>query len=499
MMKKIKKILIANRGEIAVRVIRTCQDLGIETVAVYADGDEGMLAVKLADEAFPLSGETATETYLDVDKVLQIAKSAKVDAVHPGYGFLSENTNFAKACEKAGITFIGPSPESISRMGDKISARQIAEKAGVPMASGDMKPVKDEKSLKETASQIGFPLLIKATAGGGGKGMRIVKSEEDLVNAWQRASSEALKSFGNGDVYVEKFITKPRHIEVQIIADQYGDVKFLGERECSVQRRYQKIIEESPCPDLKSEVREKMAEAAISLAKSVDYEGVGTVEFLIDDKQNFYFLEMNTRLQVEHTVTEEVWGVDLVALQVFVAQGENLSALIPNVFPRGHAIQCRVYAEDPDSGFMPSPGTVLYSDWPQGSGVRVDTGFEKAFEVSASFDPMISKLISYASTRAEAIKCMARMLHETSILGVKTNLKFLHDVLLSKEFQNSTFTTNLLDQRDTAEFTLPEKEISEDIKKFILDLMSDSSCQNSKSSPVESKWWQEGQTSWRDS
>lgn len=446
MSKQIHKILIANRGEIAVRIIRTCREMNIKTVAVYSEADRSALHVLMADEAYLLGPAPSAESYLNVEKLIEVAKKAKADAIHPGYGFLSEKAHFSKACTDAGLIFIGPSPEAIDAMGDKITARNLAEKAGVPTVPGTMEPISDLAKLKALAKDYGYPVLLKATAGGGGKGMRVVQEESEMESAFNMASSEAKKAFGDERMFLEKYITEPRHVEIQIACDEHGTGLFLLERECSMQRRHQKVIEEAPCFYLKDDVRQKMAKAALSLAKEVGYVGVGTVECLVDQQQNFYFLEMNTRLQVEHTVTEMITGIDLVRLQIEIARGNKMPLSQGDVKGRGHAIECRIYAEDPEKNFMPSPGKILGFEAPEGPGIRHDTGIYAGAEITIYYDPMISKLIVHAENREQAIAKMLRALSEFEVNGPKNNLAFLRTLLKDEEFCQGRGHTQYIDQ-----------------------------------------------------
>lgn len=445
-MGKIQKVLIANRGEIACRVIRTCREMGIQTVAVYSEADRNAVFVSMADEAYGIGPAPSNESYLCIDKIIQVAEKSGADAIHPGYGFLSEKAEFSEACDKAGICFLGPKPDAISAMGDKVTAREWAQKAGLPMVPGTLEPVEDIEKMKTLAKEFGYPVLLKAAAGGGGKGMRVVHEDKEMESAYQQASSEALKSFGDGRMYLEKFVLSPRHVEVQLIRDQKGQAFFLLERECSMQRRHQKVIEEAPCSYLKEDVRQKLAEAALNLAHEIDYHGVGTVEFLVDAHQDFYFLEMNTRLQVEHCVTEMVTGLDLVRLQVLVGQGEALKLIQKDIQPRGHAIECRIYAEDPQNNFMPAPGKVQWLKVPDGIGIRHDTGVTSGSEISIYYDPMIAKLVVHAEDREKARLKMLGALKDYRIGGIKNNIPFLRTLLLHPEFINETMHTQFIDQ-----------------------------------------------------
>jgi acetyl-CoA carboxylase biotin carboxylase subunit len=442
-----KKILIANRGEIAVRIMRACREMNIATVAVYSDADREALHVRMADEAYHIGAAPSAESYLRQEKIIETAKRSGAEAIHPGYGFLSENAGFVRRVRSEGLTFIGPPPEAIEAMGGKISARKIAVEAGVPVVPGTTEPLKDFEEAKAVAAEIGFPVMLKASAGGGGKGMRLVASEKDLKNALEAAQSEALASFGDDAVYIEKAIVRPRHIEIQIFSDTHGNHVHLGERECSIQRRHQKVIEECPSPINDAALREKMGECAVRVAKAVGYAGAGTVEFLVSDlDRSFYFLEMNTRLQVEHPVTEMVTGIDLVREQLRVAAGEPLSFAQEDVVLKGHAIECRVYAEDPDNGFLPSPGKITRLRLPKGGGVRDDGGVYEGAEVSIFYDPMISKLVAYGRDRREAIDRMRRALTEYEVGGIKTTLPFFREVMEDAEFIEGKLDTGFIDR-----------------------------------------------------
>jgi acetyl-CoA carboxylase biotin carboxylase subunit len=430
-----RKILIANRGEIACRVIRACREMNIGTVAVYSEADKDALHVRMADESYHVGSPPSSESYLRWEKILEVAKKSGAEAIHPGYGFLSENAEFVRNVNKAGVKFIGPPPEAMEGMGGKISARKIAIAAGVPVVPGTTEPLKSYDEAKETAASFGYPVMLKASAGGGGKGMRLVNEESELKSALETAQSEALASFSDDAVYVEKAIVRPRHIEIQIFSDTHGNHVHLGERECSIQRRHQKVIEEAPSPINSAKLREKMGECAVMVAKAVDYVGAGTVEFLVSDlDKSFYFLEMNTRLQVEHPVTELVTGIDLVREQISVAWGEKLSFTQDDIKLTGHAIECRVYAEDPDNNFLPSPGRITRLRLPQGPGVRDDGGVYEGAEVSIYYDPMISKLAVHGRDRAEAIDRMRRALREYEVGGIKTTLPFFREVMVDSEF-----------------------------------------------------------------
>lgn len=430
-----KKILIANRGEIACRVIRACRDMNIKTVAVYSAADKDALHVRMADEAYFIGAPPSSESYLRWEKIIKVAKDSDAEAIHPGYGFLSENAEFVREVANQGITFIGPSPEAMEAMGGKISARKIAIKAGVPVVPGTTEPLKSVEDALETSKEFGFPVMLKASAGGGGKGMRLVENEQDLKNAFNAAQSEALASFGDDSIYVEKAIVRPRHIEIQIFSDKQGNFVHLGERECSIQRRHQKVIEECPSPINSAALRQEMGECAIKVARAVDYVGAGTVEFLVSDlDKSFYFLEMNTRLQVEHPVTELVTGIDLVREQILVANGAELSFLQKDIAWNTHAIECRVYAEDPENNFLPSPGKITRLRVPQGNGVRDDGGIYEGALISIYYDPMISKLAVFGKTREEAIDRLRRALREYEVGGIKTTLPFFREIVEDAEF-----------------------------------------------------------------
>lgn len=446
------KVLVANRGEIAVRIIRACRELGIDTVAVYSEADRRGLHVRFADEAYLLGPAPSRESYLRADKIMDIARKANVDAIHPGYGFLAERESFSAMCEEAGIAFIGPKPSSIAAMGDKAEARATVIKAGVPVVPGteDVGNMTDDELLAK-ATEIGFPLLIKATAGGGGKGMREVTNLEEMPTLLASARREAESAFGDGNVYLEKLIIDARHIEIQILADKHGNVIHLGERECSLQRRHQKLLEEALSSALDDDLRAKMGALAVKAAKSVDYVNAGTIEFLLDKNKNFYFLEMNTRLQVEHPVTEMVTGIDIVKEQLRIARGRPLSYTQDEVQFNGHAIECRVNAEDPYNNFMPSTGRITHSLLPTGPGVRVDTGVYPGFEITPFYDPMIAKLIVWGETRAQAILRMRRALEEYRIVGVRTNIPFHQTMMDSHRFMGGQYDTRFVEERFSME------------------------------------------------
>ena len=439
-----KKILIANRGEIAIRVMKTAQKMGIKTVAVYSTADRNAPHVKFADEAVCIGEPPSNQSYLRGDKIIEVAKQLHVDAIHPGYGFLSENASFAELCEENNIIFIGPRSKAIKIMGSKLAAKEAVKQYNIPMVPGIDEAITDVNKAKTIAKSIGFPILIKASAGGGGKGMRVVEKESDLESQMNRAISEATSAFGDGSVFIEKYVTSPRHIEIQIMADSYGNVLHFFERECSIQRRHQKVVEEAPSCILTPELRNEMGEAAIKVAKSCDYLGAGTVEFLLDAKQNFYFLEMNTRLQVEHPVTELISGVDLVELQIKVARGEALKIKQKDLKINGHALELRVYAEDPLNDFLPSVGHLDVYKIPEGEGIRVDNGFEEGMDIPIYYDPMLSKLITYGSNRLEAIQLMIKAIDNYHIEGVKTTLPFGKYVCEHEAFRSGNFDTHFV-------------------------------------------------------
>lgn len=442
-----KKILIANRGEIAVRISRACREMGIASVAVFSDADRAALHVRLADEAYRAGPAPSRESYLRIDNLMEIARRAACDALHPGYGFLAENPELARACSENKITFIGPSPEAMERLGSKTAARQLAARAGVPMVPGTKDPIETLDDAGKIARGLGFPVLLKAVAGGGGKGMRLVSADSEMAAAWRDAASEAHNAFGDARLYLEKYVDRPRHIEIQIFGDAHGRIVYLGERECSVQRRHQKVIEESPSPIVTPELRRAMGEAAIRLARDAGYVNAGTVEFLVDAQRNFYFLEVNTRLQVEHPVTELVTGLDLVKLQIRAAAGEPLPFSQEDVKLSGHAVECRLYAEDPGNQFFPSPGKILSWRAPSGPGIRFDDGVYEGFTVPTEYDPMLGKLISRGEDRAEAIARLRRALEEHSATGIKTNAGLLLAILRDPKFFRGEIYTSWLDER----------------------------------------------------
>ena len=444
-----EKILIANRGEIALRIIRTCKEMGVKTVAIYSTADASSLHVRFADEAVCIGPANSTESYLSIPKIMAAVEITNADAVHPGYGFLAENSDFAEVCSEYGVKFIGPTSEQIQKMGDKITAKATMKKAGVPVIPGSDGLLKDLKTGHRLAKKMGYPVILKATAGGGGKGMRVVWKEEEFEDQWERAKQEAKASFGNDGIYVEKFIEEPRHIEFQIIGDQKGRVIHLSERDCTIQRRHQKLVEECPSPFMTKRLREKMGKAAVNAGKAIGYEGVGTVEFLVDKNRNFYFMEMNTRIQVEHPVTEEVIDHDLIKEQIKVAAGMHLSG--KNYYPLKHAIECRINAEDPFNDFRPCPGKINSFHSPKGYGVRVDTHVYAGYTVPPYYDSMIAKIICRGRNREEALKKMLRALDEFIVEGIKTTVPFHKQLLRNEAFKNGNFDTSFLEQFELKE------------------------------------------------
>ncbi|MFH0761914.1 MAG: acetyl-CoA carboxylase biotin carboxylase subunit [Bacteroidota bacterium] len=442
----IEKVLVANRGEIALRVMRSCREMGIRTAAVFSEADRTAQHVKYADEAYPIGPAPSSESYLNIERIIETAKKCKADAIHPGYGFLSENAGFSARCKEEDIIFIGPSPEVIHSMGDKITARETMVRSGVPVVPGTNEILKSDQQAINVIRNIGLPVMIKASAGGGGKGMRFVREEKDILPSLRAARSEAKTAFGDDTVYVEKFVTNPHHIEFQILADKHGQVIHLCERECSVQRRHQKIIEETPSPLMTPALREEMGRHAVQAARSVNYEGAGTIEFLVDDELHYYFLEMNTRLQVEHPITERVIGVDLVKEQILIAAGEKLKIKQEEVVQQGHAIECRIYAEDPDTDFMPSPGRIRHLTEPSGFGIRVDASVYEGYDIPIWYDPLISKLIVWGSNRYEAVQRMKRALHEYKITGVKTSVPFLARIMDNTDFIIGQYDTGFIEK-----------------------------------------------------
>ncbi len=489
-----RKVLVANRGEIAVRVIRALRELGISSVAVYSDADRAALHVRMADEAAHIGPPPSSESYLRIDRIVEAAARHGVEAIHPGYGFLSENAAFAEACDDAGIVFVGPPAAAIRAMGSKTAARAIAESAGVPVVPGTASAVRDAAQAREFAARAGYPVLLKAALGGGGKGMRRVVCDEELAGAFRDAASEAERAFGSGEVYLEKLIERPRHIEIQVFGDAHGNLVHLGERECSVQRRHQKVIEECPSPlsAADPELRERMGEAALRVARAAGYMNAGTVEFLVDTAGRFYFLEMNTRLQVEHPVTELVTGIDLVHLQLRVAAGEPLGFCQPEVRWHGHAIECRIYAEDPYSNFLPSPGTVTQLGRPAGPGIRLDSGVYLGWTVPLEYDPLLAKLAVWAGTREQAVDRMLRALAEYSVDGIKTTLPFYRQVFADPEYRAGRLHTEFIEEclaRQSRDGHDPEAE-------FVAALVAAiHACENRRepaTQPPRSRWLSEG-------
>jgi acetyl-CoA carboxylase, biotin carboxylase subunit len=488
-----KKILVANRGEIALRVMRTCKEMGISTVAVYSEADRNSLHVKYADQAVCIGPAASSQSYLLGKKIVEVAKELGVDGIHPGYGFLSENADFAQQVTDAGITFIGPSPYSMNIMGDKLSSKAAVKKYNIPMVPGTEGAIDDIEKAKKTAVEIGFPILVKASAGGGGKGMRIVEKAEDFEEQMKLAVSEATSAFGDGSVFIEKYVAGPRHIEIQVMADNHGNVVYLFERECSIQRRHQKVVEEAPSSILTAEKRQQMGKCAVDVAKACNYSGAGTVEFLLDENLNFYFLEMNTRLQVEHPVTEMITGVDLVKEQINVARGKNLSFTQEELKINGHALEIRVYAEDPKNNFLPDIGKLKRYKVPQGLGVRVDDGFEEGMDIPIYYDPMIAKLITHASTRQEAIDKMKRAINEYQISGVENTLDFCQYVMNHEAFVSGNFDTHFVKKYFTPEVleknNADTEEIAALIGAYILKNESKSAAQIAESqNETQSNW-----------
>lgn len=492
-MQKISKILVANRGEIALRVMRTAKEMGITTVAIYSEADRNALHVRYADEAVCVGPPASAESYLRGDKIIEVCKELKVDAIHPGYGFLSENADFARQVEEAGLIFIGPSAASIEVMGSKLAAKAAVSKYDIPLVPGTAEAIEDIGAAKQKAEEIGYPILIKASAGGGGKGMRIVEEAKDFEEQMKRAVSEAKSAFGDGAVFIEKFITSPKHIEIQILGDQHGNIIYLFERECSIQRRHQKVIEEAPSAVVDEAMRKKMGEAAVNVARSCNYYGAGTVEFIVDEKLNFYFLEMNTRLQVEHPVTELITGVDLVREQIRVARGETLEIKQEDLKIHGHAIEVRVYAEDPTNNFLPDIGKLQQYTRPQGAGIRVDDGFEKGMDIPIYYDPMIAKLSVHAGTRDEAIDRMVRAIDEYEITGITTTLSFCKYVMGHEQFQSGKFDTKFVEQYYNPEvlkqsLTAEEQEVAAVFAAWSLNKHKKSQQPENATGRSTSKW-----------
>ncbi len=462
-----KKILVANRGEIALRIMRTAKEMGIRTVAIYSDADREALFVRYADEAVRIGPPPSSESYLKGDEIIRICKELNVDGIHPGYGFLSENADFARAVKKAGLTLIGPSPEAMEVMGSKLAAKAAVKAYDIPLVPGTDEAVTDVEEAQKIAVEVGFPILVKASAGGGGKGMRIVERVEDFKEQMDRAVSEAISSFGDGAVFIERFVGSPRHIEIQIMADTYGNIVYLFERECSIQRRHQKVIEEAPSAVLTPELRKEMGEAAVKVAKSCNYVGAGTVEFLLDENLNFYFLEMNTRLQVEHPVTEQITGIDLVREQINVARGEKLSFTQEDLHIQGHSFEVRVYAEDPKNNFLPDIGNLKTYVRPQGLGVRVDDGFEEGMDIPIYYDPMIAKLVTFGKDREAARQRMLRAIDEYQINGVSTTLDFCKFALQHEAFVSGQFDTNFVKHHFKPEYLDSHDEQADKIAAIV--------------------------------
>jgi acetyl-CoA carboxylase biotin carboxylase subunit len=493
-MGKIKKLLVANRGEIALRIMRSAREMGIKTVAVFSEADRAALHVRFADEAVCIGPPPSSQSYLVMDKIINAATETKADAIHPGYGFLSENEDFARTVKNAGLIFVGPSAESMEIMGSKLGAKAAVSKFNVPLVPGTSEPISNVDEAKKIAKEIGYPILIKASAGGGGKGMRIVERESEFQEQMERAISEAISAFGDGSVFIEKYVSQPRHIEFQIFGDQHGNVVHLFERECSIQRRHQKVVEEAPSSVLTPELRKMMGEAAVNAAKAAHYYNAGTIEFILDDKMNFYFLEMNTRLQVEHPVTEEITGLDLVKLQIQIAQGEKLPFRQEDLKINGHAIEVRVYAEDPSNNFLPDIGTLQTYKRPQGHGIRVDDGFEQGMAIPFYYDPMIAKMICHDETRERAIEKTIRAIDEYEITGVETTLGFCNFVMHHEAFRSGNFSTKFVESYFKPEYlkgqSSPEEEmIAGALAAEMISRSTQTSLNNgSEISPVESKW-----------
>jgi acetyl-CoA carboxylase biotin carboxylase subunit len=441
-----RKILIANRGEIAVRILRACRELGIRCAAVFSEADRKSLHVRLADEAYPIGPAPSRESYLCIDKIIDVARRSGCDAIHPGYGFLAENAALPRACAEVGITFIGPTAEAMEALGSKTAGRQLARRSDVPTVPGANDPIENPDNAQALSQNMGYPILLKAVAGGGGKGMRVVTRDAEFASAWRDASSEALNAFGDARLYLEKYLERPRHIEIQILADAHGRVVSLGERECSVQRRHQKVIEEAPSLVITPELRKKMGDAAVRLARAGGYVNAGTVEFLVDAHLNFYFLEVNTRLQVEHPITEQVTGLDLVKLQIAIAAGHRLPFAWETITPRGHAMEVRLYAEDPDNNFFPSPGKILSQHAPSGPGIRLDEGVYEGWTVPMDYDPLLSKLIAWGNSREETIARLRRALQEYTVTGIKTNAGLFRRILSEPDFLRGEIHTKWLDE-----------------------------------------------------
>jgi acetyl-CoA carboxylase biotin carboxylase subunit len=475
------KILIANRGEIALRIMRSAHEMGIKCVAVYSEADKEALHVRYADEAYCIGPPPSSQSYLLMDKIIEVAKRSACDAIHPGYGFLSERAEFARKVKQAGLVFIGPSAEAMEMMGSKLSAKQAAKKYNVPLVPGTDEAISDLDKALETAKEIGFPILIKASAGGGGKGMRVVERAEDFEEQMNFAVSEAIASFGDGSVFIERYVASPRHIEIQILADNHGNVVYLFERECSIQRRHQKVVEEAPSCILSPSKRQAMGECAVAIAKACNYSGAGTVEFLVDEQLNFYFLEMNTRLQVEHPVTEYITGFDLVKEQIKVAKNESLSFNQNDLKITGHAIEIRVCAEDPSNNFMPDIGRIVKYCKPSGVGIRVDDGIEEGMEIPIYYDPMIAKLIVFGSNRSEAIEKLTRAIADYKIVGVETTLPFCSFAINHPAFIQGNFDTNFVKKHFKPEFLIQHKTSEEEIVASLVTFLIDKKSNNLES------------------
>ncbi|GLU57017.1 acetyl-CoA carboxylase biotin carboxylase subunit [Dyadobacter frigoris] len=493
-MPEIKKILVANRGEIALRILRTAREMNIATVAVFSEADRNAPHVRYADEAVCIGPPPSSESYLNIDKILEVCHQLNVDAIHPGYGFLSENAGFARKVREAGLIFIGPSPESIEVMGSKLAAKEAAGSYNIPMVPGTASAIDDRDEAKRVSAEIGYPVLIKASAGGGGKGMRVVENETEFDEQMDRAVSEAISSFGDGAVFIEKYITSPKHIEIQVLGDQHGNIIHLFERECSIQRRHQKVIEEAPSISITPAIREEMGRCAVDVARSCGYYGAGTVEFIMDENKNFYFLEMNTRLQVEHPVTELITGVDLVKQMIYIAEGKALTIKQEDLQIKGHSIEVRVYAEDPANSFLPDVGTLTTYVRPQGNGVRVDDGFEQGMEIPIYYDPMLSKLITYGQNREEALEKMIRAIDEYHISGVQTTLSFCRFVMNHDIFRSGSFDTNFVNLHFTPELlSIPQTRDTKQLAAllsayFIKNAKPKQSVQEDPKPVSKSKW-----------
>ncbi len=493
MKQTIKSILIANRGEIAVRIIRACRELKIRAVAVFSDSDRSSPHVLLSDEAYHIGPSPSSQSYLNRDKLIEIAKKSGVDAIHPGYGFLSENASFARRVSDEGFIFIGPTAASIEAMGDKTAARKLMEKAGIPIVPGTVKPLTSLSDAHQIANKIGYPILLKAAGGGGGKGMRIVGEKNDLQGAFKSAQNEARSAFGDDRIYIEKYIRSPKHIEIQVLADVHGNFVHLGERECSIQRRHQKIIEEAPSLAIDRKIRTEMGNAAIQAAKACNYVNAGTIEFLLDEKKNFYFLEMNTRVQVEHPVTEMITGIDIVKEQIAIASGKPLSFRQEDVIVNGHAIECRVYAEDPLNNFLPSIGTVKRLQAPSGPGIREDRGIQQGNEITVHYDPMVSKLVAWGKTRNEALRRMDRALNEYLIQGVITNIPACIHIIRHPSFIDGSYTTHFM----SAEYNPEELRKPNDDEMIAVAVAAATMVHRHKKQPVFARTNPETKSQWK--